>query len=76
MTRAIEINPQLAEAWCNKGNALINQSKYDQALQASDRAIEINPLLAEAWNNKGIALKLLGRNRSRYSLRQSQGAWV
>ena len=52
----------LAEAWCNKGNALNNQSKYDQALQASEKAIEIDPLLAEGWNNKGIALRSLDRN--------------
>ena len=59
--RSIDINPQSAEAWCNKGNTLNELRKYDQALLASDKAVEINPQLAEAWNCKGIALKALGR---------------
>jgi len=60
--RAIEINPQSSEAWCNKGNALNNLSKHDLALLASEKAIEIDPMLAEAWNCKETALRSLGRN--------------
>jgi hypothetical protein len=49
-----------ANDWFDKGIALYNQGKYDQAIQAYDKAIEINPQYAEAWNNKGIALNTQG----------------
>ena len=57
----IEINPQDAVAWNNKGVALDDLGRYEEAIAAYDRAIEINSQLAEAWNNKGNALSGLGR---------------
>jgi len=59
---AIEIDPQLAEAWCNKGFALDEFGRYEEAIVAFDKAIEIDPQLAEAWNNKAFALAKLVRN--------------
>ena len=47
--KAIEENPQLVEAWNNKGLALEDMGKYDEAIKTLDKAIEINPRLAEAW---------------------------
>ncbi len=47
--------------WNDKGNALVDQGKYDEAIKAYDRAIEINPQLAEPWFNKGVALYLQGK---------------
>jgi tetratricopeptide (TPR) repeat protein len=38
-----KINPQLADAWNNKGVALSRQGKYDEAIQAYNEAIEIDP---------------------------------
>ena len=68
--KAIEIDPKLAEAWNNKGEALSSQGNYGEAIKAYDRAIngfnevvKMNPKLAEfwtnlaqAWNNKGWIL--------------------
>jgi len=51
----------LAEAWTNKGLALAQQEKYNEALQAFDEAIELNPEYAKAWYYKGVALQQLGR---------------
>ena len=45
-----------AEAWYNKGNALLIQYKYTDALPAFKRAIELNPNYALAWYNEGICL--------------------
>ena len=50
---AIEINPQFAGAWYDKGLALVSQGKHDEAIKAFDRAIELNPKDAVAWYNKG-----------------------
>ena len=49
------------EEWFNKGVALMNQNKYDEATQAFDKAIELNPQYVEAWAGKGWAL--CGRGR-------------
>jgi tetratricopeptide (TPR) repeat protein len=45
-----------AQDWYNKGLALDNQGRYDEAIQAYDKAIEIDPRDKDIWNNKGIAL--------------------
>ena len=57
----MKINPQDVDAWFNKGAALINLGRNDEAKKASDEALKINPQNADAWNNKGIALKNLRR---------------
>jgi tetratricopeptide (TPR) repeat protein len=45
-----------ADTWNNKGVALANQGKYDEALQAFDKAIELNPKFALAWSNRALML--------------------
>ncbi len=41
--------------WIQQGNALYNNSKYDEALKAYDEAIRLDPKLAIAYSNKGGA---------------------
>jgi Flp pilus assembly protein TadD len=55
--KAIEIDPQKADAWYSKGNALKAQSKYDEAIKAYDKTIQLNPNYANAWYNKANTLK-------------------
>lgn len=43
--RAIEINPQQADAWMIKGIALEDLGKRDEAILAYRKAIEINPAM-------------------------------
>ena len=45
-----------AKDWFDKGIALQEQGKYDEAVQAYNKAIEIDPQHASAWTNKGVAL--------------------
>src|SRR5512136_1353274 len=45
-----------AEDWFSKGNALFNQSNYNESIQAYDKAIELNPQFALYWNGKGNSL--------------------
>ncbi len=61
LDKAVEINPQFARAWSNKGAALGILGKYEEAIVACDKAVEINPQFAEAWCNKGVALTILSR---------------
>ena len=44
-------------AIADKGLALYNQGRYDEAIKAYDEAIRIDPELAVARSNKDIALK-------------------
>ncbi|MBI2346799.1 MAG: tetratricopeptide repeat protein [Deltaproteobacteria bacterium] len=54
-TRAIEIDPLLAEAFNNRGYAWAEKGEDDKAITDYTRALEIEPLLAEAYNNRGVA---------------------
>ncbi|MFA7072923.1 MAG: tetratricopeptide repeat protein, partial [Methanoculleus sp.] len=58
---ALEIDPEYAGAWNNKGIALTKLSRYDEAIRCYDRALEIEPKDARAWFSKGIALDGLDR---------------
>lgn len=60
--KAIELDPELASAWNNKGIALNGQGKYDEALKALDEAIRINPEYPVYWDNKGRLLRYLHRD--------------
>ena len=53
--KAIELNPNDAEAYNNRGVAYENKEEYDRAIQDFDKAIELNPNDAEAYRNRGIA---------------------
>jgi tetratricopeptide (TPR) repeat protein len=48
----------LAEAWNSRGDYLMKQDKFDEAIEAYDEAIWIDPNYANAWNNKGNILYL------------------
>ena len=59
--RALEINPQYAQAHYNRGVVLDDLGRTAEALAAYDRALEINPQDAQAHYNRGVALSALGR---------------
>ena len=54
-SKAIEINPQLAEAYNNRGLAKFDLGEYQEAITDYDTAIEINTQYAEAYYNRGGA---------------------
>jgi tetratricopeptide (TPR) repeat protein len=62
--KALEIDPQYAFAWNNKGNALNNLGRNEAALDCYNKALEIDPQVAFAWNGKGNVLDNLGRNEA------------
>jgi tetratricopeptide (TPR) repeat protein len=51
----------LHEAWNNRGLALWNLGRYEEAIASYDKAVEIKPDKHEAWYNRGLALGNLGR---------------
>ena len=54
-TRAIELNPELAEAYVNRGGTYNEIGEFDKAIEDLSKAIELNPKLAEAYGNRGNA---------------------
>ena len=50
-TKALEINPQYADAYYGRGIAKYNLKDYYGALSDFTKAIEINPKLKRAYNN-------------------------
>ncbi|MGD0953287.1 MAG: tetratricopeptide repeat protein [Methanotrichaceae archaeon] len=60
-------SPQDATTWINKGNALMDQKKYDAAIKAYDEATKLSPnntkasTIKWAWDFKGLALCSQGK---------------
>jgi tetratricopeptide (TPR) repeat protein len=61
LDKAIDLDPQNAWAWSNKGNALTDLGRYPEAIQAFNKAIELEPLYALAYSNKGWSLDEQGK---------------
>jgi tetratricopeptide (TPR) repeat protein len=59
--KALEINPDLAEAHNNLGNALLQKGKVDEAIAHYQKALEIKADYAEAHNSLGNALLQEGK---------------
>ena len=59
--KAIEIKPDLYQAWNNRGNSLDDLGRKEEAIASYEKAIEIKPDDDEAWYNLGNSLSALGR---------------
>ena len=56
--KAIEIKPDYHQAWYNRGIALRQLGRLEQAIASYDKAIEIKPDKHEAWYNKACCYAL------------------
>ena len=48
-TRALELDPHLADAWNNLGNLLLERNDLDAAINAYNRAIQLRAGFGDAW---------------------------
>jgi len=53
-TTVIELEPGFARGWDGRGQALMLQGKYDEALLDFDKAIELKPNLSVAYANRSL----------------------
>lgn len=63
-TKAIELNPNFADAYYNRGLAwvAIKEKEYDKAIKDYTKAIELKPDYADAYyNERGLAWKAKGK---------------
>ncbi|MEB3356090.1 MAG: tetratricopeptide repeat protein, partial [Synechococcales bacterium] len=58
---AIQLDPDLYEAWFGKASALVVLQHYDEALEAYHRALTLKPESVEAWFGQGALLRKLHR---------------
>jgi tetratricopeptide (TPR) repeat protein len=63
-TRAIEVAPDFADAYCNLGTLYFNQNRKGKARSCFERAIELEPQHVEAHLNLATMLEEGGRNES------------
>ena len=61
LNKAIELKPDYALAYNNRGIAYNNLGQYDRAIEDYDKAIELDPDYTYAYNNRGIAYNNLGQ---------------
>lgn len=54
--RALQLDPNLPEAWNSKGVVHSVAGQYAEAQQCYERAIALDSRLDRAWSNRGIAL--------------------
>jgi tetratricopeptide (TPR) repeat protein len=54
-SKAIELNPEYADVYYNRGNAYIDKKEFDRAIADCNKAIELNPDYADAYYNRGLA---------------------
>ncbi len=59
-TKAIQLDPDYAESYNNRGVAYDFGGDYDAAIEDYTQAIKLNPRLAEAYNNRGNTYKNKG----------------
>lgn len=51
---ALELTPDDAIVWCNKGRAHSSLKEYDTAIKCYNRALYIDPVYYYAWDGKGV----------------------
>ena len=54
-TKAIELDPNYANAYYNRGISKKNLKDYNGAISDFNKSIELNPNYAVVYNNRGIA---------------------
>jgi len=72
--KAIQVDPTLKEAWCNRGIALGRLKQYEEALVSYDRALQIDPNLKIARKNRELIINLKNKNPSSFHQLQIQRA--
>ena len=65
--RVLSLQPDMPEAFVNKGSAYWQTGQYEDALSCAKKAISLAPNLKEAHFNCGLSLLLLGRGKEAVS---------
>lgn len=58
--RVLAMNPQISEAWNNKGVALFYLGRAEEAIACYNQSLTVDPENLDALRNKGLVLRSLG----------------
>jgi len=72
ITKALELDPELAEAWTSKGGIALSRAQWDEAKKLLRRAIELNPNYATA--HQWLSLALRGGDQPEDEMRHAERA--
>ena len=61
-SHAIDLNPDNADPYINRGAAYIKQDKHDLAIENCNKAIQLHPDYALAYSNRGVAYNEKGEH--------------
>jgi tetratricopeptide (TPR) repeat protein len=62
--RKLKIDPSSMKHWYNKGTALLNLGRVNEAINCFDHVLKNDPSYVDAWVRKGTALESLGKYRN------------
>ncbi|KAM3145854.1 hypothetical protein pb186bvf_002149 [Paramecium bursaria] len=62
--RAIDIDPENADYWCEKGVTLSELGDYQSAKYAYNQAIRIDPYDADIYNSKGLMFQQMDNHKA------------
>ena len=62
LNKAIDLAPDFAYSYYNRGNVLSQLKDYRAAIVSYDEAIALEPNLAEAYYNRGLTYIFVGEN--------------
>ncbi len=54
------MNPKIQE-FLKRGDHLLENGKYEEALEYFEKALSLDPDNPNIWNKKGVALRSMGR---------------
>ena len=60
-SKAVTLDPELADAWAAMGSSLLENDKYNGADESFSRALQVDPGNERAWFGKGRTMRALGR---------------
>lgn len=60
-SQAIELQPEDAKAWHNRGSAYHLLEQWDKAVTDYSKILELQPDSAHAWNDRAVAYSALGQ---------------
>ncbi len=63
-TKLIELAPNNAALWSNRGNAKVSQHHLEAALDDYNEAVRLAPTIADPYLNRGAALQGLGKYKA------------
>ena len=61
LNRAIQVDPNFANAYASRGNTYVDLQRYDKALADFQRAIQLDPTLIPAYAQRSSTYAALGR---------------